>query len=85
MYFLKHKLYFPSARLLYFGNSTFFIPLSKQLMFSENYISSSFESQHNEKKFEFYWWYKNHILVDSISGLPICDAGLAMHRDGKNA
>lgn len=30
-------------------------------------------NQHNEKKFEFYWGYKNHILVDCISGLPICE------------
>jgi hypothetical protein len=27
----------------------------------------------NEQKFEFYWGYKNHILVDCISGLPICE------------
>ena len=25
----------------------------------------------NEKKFEFYWGYKNHVLVDCITGLPI--------------
>lgn len=29
-------------------------------------------NQHNEKNYEFYWGYKNHILVDCISGLPIC-------------
>lgn len=28
-------------------------------------------NQHNEKNFEFYWGYKNHILVDCITGLPI--------------
>lgn len=28
-------------------------------------------NQHNEKKFEFYWGYKNHVLVDCISGLPL--------------
>lgn len=28
-------------------------------------------NQHNEKKYEFYWGYKNHVLVDCISGLPI--------------
>ena len=28
-------------------------------------------NQHNEKNCEFYWGYKNHILVDCISGLPI--------------
>lgn len=30
-------------------------------------------NRHNEKNFEFYWGYKNHILVDCISGLPICE------------
>lgn len=30
-------------------------------------------NQHNEKNFELYWGYKNHILVDCISGLPICE------------
>ena len=28
-------------------------------------------NQHDEKNYEFYWGYKNHILVDCISGLPI--------------
>ena len=28
-------------------------------------------NQHNEKNFEFYWGYKNHVLVDCISGIPI--------------
>lgn len=28
-------------------------------------------NQYNEKKFEFYWGYKNHVLVDCITGLPI--------------
>jgi hypothetical protein len=28
-------------------------------------------NQANEKKYEFYWGYKNHVLVDCISGLPI--------------
>lgn len=28
-------------------------------------------NQHNEKSFEFYWGYKNHVLVDCITGLPI--------------
>lgn len=28
-------------------------------------------NQHNEKKFEFYWGYKNHVPVDCITGLPI--------------
>lgn len=28
-------------------------------------------NQHNERKVEYYWGYKNHILVDCITGLPI--------------
>lgn len=28
-------------------------------------------NQTNEKKFDFYWGYKNHVLVDCISGLPL--------------
>ncbi len=28
-------------------------------------------NQTDEKKYEFYWGYKNHVLVDCISGLPI--------------
>lgn len=28
-------------------------------------------NQQNEKNYEFYWGYKNHILVDCISGLPL--------------
>ena len=28
-------------------------------------------NQTNEKKYEFYRGYKNHVLVDCISGLPI--------------
>lgn len=28
-------------------------------------------NQHSEKKYEFYWGYKNHVLIDCISGLPI--------------
>lgn len=30
-------------------------------------------NQHNERNYEFYWGYKNHILVDCITGLPICE------------
>lgn len=30
-------------------------------------------NQHDEKNYEFYWGYKNHILVDCISGLLICE------------
>ena len=68
----------------------------------------SASNQHNERRYEFYWGYKSHVLADCISGLPlyglttpanimdstvavdilaaanlICDAGLAMHKDGK--
>jgi hypothetical protein len=28
-------------------------------------------NQHNERNYEFYWGYKNHALVDCITGLPI--------------
>jgi len=28
---------------------------------------------HNNKKYEFYWGYKNHVLTDAISGLPIAE------------
>lgn len=28
-------------------------------------------NQHNERRYEFYWGYKNHVLVDCISGLPL--------------
>ena len=31
----------------------------------------SASNQHNERRHEFYWGYKNHILVDCISGLPL--------------
>jgi len=31
----------------------------------------SASNQHNEKNYEFYWGYKNHVLVDCITGLPI--------------
>ena len=30
-------------------------------------------NQINERNYEFYWGYKNHILVDCITGLPICE------------
>ena len=30
-------------------------------------------NQHNERKYEFYWGYKNHVLVDCITGLPLCE------------
>lgn len=28
-------------------------------------------NQHDEKNYEFFWGYKNHVLVDCITGLPI--------------
>ncbi len=28
-------------------------------------------NQHNERKYEFYWGYKNHVLSDCVTGLPI--------------
>ena len=31
----------------------------------------SASNQHNERRYEFYWEYKSHVLVDCISGLPI--------------
>lgn len=30
-------------------------------------------NQHNEKKYEFFWGYKSHVIVDCISGLPLCE------------
>lgn len=30
-------------------------------------------NQHSEKNFEFFWGYKNHVLSDCITGLPICE------------
>ncbi len=31
----------------------------------------SASNQHDERHYEFYWGYKNHVLVDCISGLPL--------------
>ena len=31
----------------------------------------SASNQHSERRYEFYWGYKNHVLVDCISGLPL--------------
>ena len=31
----------------------------------------SASNQHNERRYEFYWIYKSHVLVDCISGLPL--------------
>ncbi len=33
----------------------------------------SASNKKNEQKFEYYWGYKNHILVDCKSGLPVCE------------
>ena len=33
----------------------------------------SASNQHDERRYEFYWGYKNHVLVDCISGLPLCE------------
>ena len=33
-------------------------------------VHSAF-NQHNERRYEFYWGYKSHVLVDCISGLPL--------------
>lgn len=30
----------------------------------------SASNQINERKYNFYWGYKNHVLVDCVSGLP---------------
>ena len=54
----------------------------------------SASNQHNERRYEFYWGYKSHVLVDCISGLPLYElttpgnvadssVGFAMHKDGK--
>lgn len=31
----------------------------------------SASNQHDERRYEFYWGYKSHVLVDCISGLPL--------------
>lgn len=31
----------------------------------------SASNQHDERRYKFYWGYKNHVLVDCISGLPL--------------
>ena len=31
----------------------------------------SASNQHNDRRYEFYWGYKSHVLVDCISGLPL--------------
>lgn len=34
-------------------------------------------TQTNEKNYPLYWGYKGHVLVDCISGLPVCDMATA--------
>ena len=55
-------------------------PLPKNKFSKENHPKSdpdcalgvhSASNQHNERRYEFYWEYKSHVLVDCISGLPI--------------
>jgi hypothetical protein len=36
-------------------------------------------NQFNEKNYEFYWGYKNHVLVDCITGLPIYEMTTGAH------
>ncbi|MEN2262434.1 transposase [Enterococcus faecalis] len=36
-------------------------------------VVHSASNQINERKYNFYWRYKNHVLVDCISGLPIAE------------
>ena len=36
-------------------------------------------NQHNEKNYEFYWGYKNHVLTDCITGLPIFELTTRAH------
>lgn len=35
------------------------------------HTASNQHNEHNEHNYEFYWGYKNHVLVDCISGLPL--------------
>jgi len=36
-------------------------------------------NQHNDKNYEFYWGYKNHVLSDCITGLPIFEMTTGAH------
>ena len=36
-------------------------------------------NQHDERNYEFYWGYKNHVLVDCISGLPLYELTTPAH------
>ena len=55
-------------------------PFAKSKFSKENHPKSdpdcalgvhSASNQHNERRYEFYWGYKSHVLVDCISGLPL--------------
>ena len=36
-------------------------------------------NQHTDRNYEFYWGYKNHILIDCITGLPILEITTGAH------
>jgi len=36
-------------------------------------------NQHTDRNYEFYWGYKNHILLDCITGLPIFETTTGAH------
>jgi len=36
-------------------------------------------NQHTDRNYEFYWGYKNHILIDCITGLPIFEMTTGAH------
>ena len=39
----------------------------------------SASNQHSDKKYEFYWGYKNHVLSDVITGLPLYEMTTTAH------
>ena len=40
----------------------------------------SASNQHNERRYEFYWGYKSHVLVDCVSGLRAVPSACFAHR-----
>ena len=60
-----------------------FVPANSKRKISRNQIQTAVSgvhaasNQHNEKNYEFYWGYKNHVLVDCITGLPIFESTTA--------
>ena len=36
-------------------------------------------NQHTDRNYEFYWGYKNHILIDCITGLPVFEMTTGAH------